>query len=1210
MEKKDFFVSYNKNNKDWAKWIAGTLEENGYTVYLQAWDIVPGDDFISRMNDFLKYSRNYIAVLSRSFWASEYCKTEFQTAFNSHLNKDIIRFLPVRIEDVSPDALYNTIVYLDLFNLNEPLATAKLLQAVGHTINPRKKGPFPQNKKNEDIHTSSMSLFPGQIEATRYKDAITQNTKIRDIIALDSNKNQSGDLFNHMIYDVLHSLGFGEPRHNIVKSGREIDMVLQHRTEKRYAIVESKAHKEKVGGADLNKFAGVFDVERGRLEAEGNNVVGYFISQSGFTATAIEQENERASARKRRGEESELVLLGPDEIVRELIHGNVLCSLEKAVDAIREVRDNTLSLCEYVDLIACKQGWIWVLYYSSYPQQAATHFALVHADGNQLLNEIADIVIKQAIAKQIAFSKLTYIKASSHAILDKQAAQKAYFKYLENELGEIQFEGMPTDKEAGAVKVNLESIFVPLRFNYQTKGNNGKPHTTTTTIKGVLTNTPRAAVLAKPGGGKSTLIRRMALAYAYPERRKKVDDGLPDNDWFPIYIRCRDLGEDANKSILDIIETIVHRAEISTYYQLFNALVEDNLQNGKLLLLIDGLDEISVEKTRVRFVNQLRTFIATYPTVHLIITSRKAGFRAVAGTLASYCKQYSIANLEEEEIRSLSLKWHQAILGESEQAKEDSNKVCEIILNDPRIMALAENPLLLTTLLFVKRWVGYLPTKKCRLYEEMIKLLLVTWNAAGHDKLDMDETEPQLAFVAYRMTMLGHQKITRDKLEKYIIEARNALPELLGYTEVSPSKFIDQVEERSSLLIQMGLEENDKGNLVASYEFSHLSFQEYLTAKAIAESWLPTSNSNDNLLGVLKPHINEDHWIEVVPLAAVLSGRHAKSLIEYLLEMSQVDNEQKQDSNENIVLLHLANCVASEVPMSQDLLEKAIVCIAKGKSKIERINLRINSAPYSSSSINVFSTITKSKYGSRYREIIERELFLVPEDEFIYEFADLWIWITLSYYENNADEQLILNMLKSDEHKSNITGALLMMQRTFKSIHELPRNAKHIQNTELTEEIFQYLLKLLHEDNKLSIFSAAWCIAWSGYNEKDIIPHDLVPTIATRLVSLWINTPSSGDLKRTISWALYCICMPGLQINKSEELFGAIERNYEKSGNDYDRAAAIHLGALTNYWTLNNLRQILKSQEFPLNNRIDDSRLLTEMGLFEKGKDRKHLLTV
>jgi len=46
MDKRDFFISYNKADKAWAKWIAGVLEENDYSTYLQAWDMRPGDDFI------------------------------------------------------------------------------------------------------------------------------------------------------------------------------------------------------------------------------------------------------------------------------------------------------------------------------------------------------------------------------------------------------------------------------------------------------------------------------------------------------------------------------------------------------------------------------------------------------------------------------------------------------------------------------------------------------------------------------------------------------------------------------------------------------------------------------------------------------------------------------------------------------------------------------------------------------------------------------------------------------------------------------------------------------------------------------------------------------------------------------------------------------------------------------------------------------------
>lgn len=168
---------------------------------------------------------------------------------------------------------------------------------------------------------------------------------------------------------------------------------------------------------------------------------------------------------------------------------------------------------------------------------------------------------------------------------------------------------MPADKEAGAVKVDLEHIFVPLWFcsnEIDEENREGEQ----ISIKEVLDKSLRAAILAKPGGGKSTLIRRIALAYAYSERRLRVNDELPDRDWFPVYIRCRDLEDNATKSIMEIIGTIVQRAEISKYEHAFKALVENALQDGRILLLIDGLDEISEERHRICFADQLRTFVA------------------------------------------------------------------------------------------------------------------------------------------------------------------------------------------------------------------------------------------------------------------------------------------------------------------------------------------------------------------------------------------------------------------------------------------------------------------------------------------------------------------------------------------------------------------------------------------------------------------------
>lgn len=1028
--------------------------------------------------------------------------------------------------------------------------------------------------------------------------------KIRKIILLETDRNKKGDLFNRLAYDVFHALGFGEPRFNLPRLGREIDIVVQHRTENRVALAECKAHADKVGGADVNKFIGALDVERGIYEWRNSSVVGYFISQSGFTETVYEQEEERNRARRERNEKFEVILLGPDEIVHELIQGHVICSLEQAASAVKYPGEG-LCLCDYADLLACEEGWIWVLYYGRLPKQEATHFAFVHADGNQLLNRIADTILQRAKGQDTFFSGLSYRKAETGKIIDGKAAQEAYFRYLKNELGEIQFEGMPVDKEAGAMKVDLEHIFVPLLFYDNDIEKRYGEHEEEDeefvdinfTIEEVLNRSLRAAILAKPGGGKSTLVRRIALAYAYPERRLRVDDGLPDKDWFPVYIRCRDLENNATKSIMEIIGTIVRRAEITMYESAFNSLIENALQDGRILLLVDGLDEISKEKHRICFADQLRTFVATYPGVRLLITSREAGFRAVAGTIASYCRRYSICELDREQIRLLSLKWHRAILGDSGQVEIDSDKLCDMILSDARIVALAGNPLLLTTLLFVKRCVGYLPTKRCRLYEEMIKLLLVTWNAMAHDKLDMDETEPQLAFVAYCMMERGQQKITRDELESCIIRARKELPEILDYTTVSPSKFIEQVEERSSLLIQIGYEENDRGRMVAFYEFSHLSFQEYLVAKAIVEQWFPNSR-NVNLLKALEPYLEEGYWREVIPLAAFLSGRDARPLIEELVRRNIAYEAMEENGNNNrrsignrarIIALHLANCIANEVPMNQELLKESILMIIKRKSLLDewqRSYVLLTSN-------NVFDTIANSKYGNSYREILRNRLFHHYEDKCVDELSDLWIRLFVLEYENGFGLENILALLKSGDYQKKVTGALLMADymgnRKYLNLERYPEE-------ETIHEIFSVIRQMLKVEDELSIYSAARSIIWSGYGKTDMIPHEAVHDLAERLIELW-SADAAPNLRQAISWALINVCTPELKIQNRNGLEEAIEDRFNNPYNDYDRVAAAHIALLTDHWSSEETGNRLKQSKDVHKLYWTGSRFLREMGV-------------
>ena len=789
---------------------------------------------------------------------------------------------------------------------------------------------------------------------------------------------------------------------------------------------------------------------------------------------------------------------------------------------------------------------------------------------------------------------------------DKAAVRDAYFEYLARELGIIQFDGIPTDKTAGAVKAELERIFVPLEFECviteEEQESREEISDKEYTIGEILSEGSRAAILAKPGGGKSTLIRRLALAYAYPARKKEVDDHLPDESWFPVYIRCRDLGEILPGSILDSIFSIINRAELSRYREAFERLIEEQLEQGRMLLLIDGLDEIADEKKRICFVEQLYSFVNAYPSVHLIVTSREAGFRAVAGKLGSYCRQYTIADLDEKRIYQLSENWHRALIDNPRQAKEDSENVCRIILQDSRITAFARNPLLLTTLLFVRRWLGYLPTKKCQLYQEMIKLLLVSWNAGAHNKMDMDETEPQLAFVAYCMTKAGKQTIRRAELIRYIAEARTARPDLLGYTEISPAAFIVQVEERSSILIQQGLEEDERGNLEPSYEFSHLSFQEYLTAKAISENWLPKEDQQrpeEIYLTILKKNSRNVQWWEVIPLTAVLLKSDAKPAMEYLLEICKEELESgypyMRNGRQRILIeaFHLANCIACEVPLAREILEPALLVIAQLSYSIERVK--------DEQGYDVFTTIYHSeKYGKSLRRVVEKELFKNRKCERISGLTNVW---TRIYYEENGKPGLneIAEIISEGNRENRMKGALLMMLWVFdmKYIHretEKGQKAEEI-NQGLLPRIFRAVLEMLRCEDTAVCSAACWCAAWSGYNRADIIPKEYALDIAIQLIHLWAALKEPYEIRRYLSWAVCTNSHCDLKIEKTAELSKAITEHAAHLENEFDKDAATCLRLMLGEITVKNKKEVKVSDE------LKKSRFFKDLGYSENEEE-------
>ena len=173
-----------------------------------------------------------------------------------------------------------------------------------------------------------------------------------------------------------------------------------------------------------------------------------------------------------------------------------------------------------------------------------------------------------------------------------------------------------------------------------------------------------------------------------------------------------------------------------------------------------------------------------------------------------------------------------------------------------------------------------------------------------------------------------------------------------------------------------------------------------------------------------------------------------------------------------------------------------------------------------------------------------------------------------------------------------------MMDKAFLYPVSKRKHKEKIIDVEPKKEIFTIIEQMLKSEDDLSVYAAAWCIAWAGFGEADIIPPEATADIAERLVELWMSDLSgSPNLKRVISWGLASICMPGLKIEKKSGLTEVIERNFSAPENDKDRIAAVHLAVAANEWSIKETKFRIQKAGIVQEYDISESRFLKIMKL-------------
>lgn len=743
---------------------------------------------------------------------------------------------------------------------------------------------------------------------------------------LASTNNDRGDLFTRLVSDLFYALGYDNLRFDVHKTGREIDIKGSHRRENRLLIAECKAHAKQMGGAELNKFLGVVTRER----KKDQHVSGYFVSLGGFTESALEQE--LASS-----EDARIIPIDVIGVIAELTKSKILITQDKAVAQAGRCAEHAGLDCHthFVDaeLIGHPLGYIWAVYYER--GKEITHFALIHADGNPLSETAAASVIESDRLNKGSLNKLTYL-APSPASQDRKTltsqAMERYKNWVDKVCGFIQLDGLPAEGTIASKQMKLENLFVPLKLQVQSdlqEDDDSKQGVKTKVcpVGTFISEQNRFSILAKPGGGKSTLLKRLAVAYADPARLVSSEDGLPQRDWLPLLLRCRDLRERTGEPIRQLLCDLGRQAEMNDdHASAFRELVDEALNAGRALLLVDGLDEFSDAVARTTFANNLRVFLGMYPHSALVVTSREAGFRQIAGVIASVCVSTTMAPFEEDDVHSLCKLWHAEVLPDTQENREEALKLADAIWSNERIRALAENPLMLTTLLVVKRNVGELPTKRVKLYAAAISVLIRTWNIEGFAPLNEEETLARLSYIAVDMMRQGKQRIGKRQLLKLLQQAQKELEAELAYAEVKPNEFIDRVEYRSSLLMQTGYEESG-GVLEEVYEFRHLTFQEYLAARGLVEEQYPGRDDATEISELLEPYFGDELWREVIPLAAVMANRKAERLIQRLTK--NCSEERAHDFRKIPAALLLRQCILDEIQVKESTLRDAVRQLAR-----------------------------------------------------------------------------------------------------------------------------------------------------------------------------------------------------------------------------------------------------------------------------------------
>jgi energy-coupling factor transporter ATP-binding protein EcfA2 len=480
--------------------------------------------------------------------------------------------------------------------------------------------------------------------------------------------------------------------------------------------------------------------------------------------------------------------------------------------------------------------------------------------------------------------------------------EQEYRRQVAKRFGSVELRGIQLNHR---VILDLDKVFVPLHveeLGSGTKEGDGRilqmelPFRRMP-ISGIVKENVRILLIGSPGAGKSTLVSYLA------SRCARGDHGLrwPDRA-LPFVVTVREL-KDANLSPA----WLAAQAGVAPH------VVSSALSQKRAVILIDGLDE-APEDLRKQLVAALSRFTGEHPITPVIVTSRPAGSPGEIEDCLAGFGAFRLVDLDGSEVDDFIDRWCLAAESSARPNSEDARREARTAAADLKsriarsrpVQRIAVNPLLTTIVCVVHRFLGRtIPEHRVTLYEKCTDALLYEWDRAKFPKdaavgnLDANQKRALLRGVASAL----HEQHAAEIPESDVVRHFAATLPKLGKPEEDALRIVREIRDRSGLLVE---------RRPGAFAFSHLTFQEYLTA-------LDYASRSEQLL----QHLDDRWWHEVIALAVGVAGCDPVKIIRAILQ---------KKGPEAVILA--AKCLETAIDVPLDLrirVEAAVEGILPGR---------------------------------------------------------------------------------------------------------------------------------------------------------------------------------------------------------------------------------------------------------------------------------------